>query len=296
MDTRLLETFAAVAEELHFGRAAKRLHIAQPAVSRQIRRLEDELGVQLLIRDRRSVTLTEAGQLYLTEARTILSRLEVAQQEARRAEGGEIGSLSVGYQQMFVLHGIFPEAVRIYRERYPSVALQMRELYTSKQLEALLEGDIDVGLLTLPVTAKGLDAESLFEMPVMVALPPSHPLSTKEQLALEDLSEEPLVMFPRWQASEFHDVLTGACREAGFVPQVVVEANSLPGIVGMVEAGIGAGFVASNNSESEQQRPGVVYKEITALDVQMRGGLAWRSENDKPVLNGFLEVVREAYL
>jgi len=131
MDTRLLETFVAVAEDMHFGRAAKRLHIAQPAVSRQIRSLEDELGVQLLIRDRRKVILTEAGQAYLGEARTILSRLEIAQQEASRAERGEVGSLSVGYSQYFIIHPIFPEAVRIFRERFPDVELQMQELYTS---------------------------------------------------------------------------------------------------------------------------------------------------------------------
>jgi DNA-binding transcriptional LysR family regulator len=296
MDTRLLETFVAVAEELHFRRAAERLHVAQPAVSRQIRRLEDELGVQLLIRDRRKVMLTEAGQAYLGEARTILSRLEVAQQEARRVERGEVGSLSVGYTQLFVMHGVFPETVRLYRERFPGVELQMRELLTSEQVEALLEGNnIDVGLGTLPVTAEGLRTETLLEEPLVVALPANHPLTTKKQVVLEELADEPFILFPRWQAPEFHDLLIGVCREAGFVPQVVVEATSLPSVASMVAAGIGVAFVARITFESGLQRPRVVYKEIDECDIRLRGGLLWRPENETPVLRGFLEVIREAF-
>jgi len=291
----LLETFVAVAEELHFGRAAKRLHIAQPAVSRQVKRLEDELGVQLLVRDRRRVVLTEAGQIYLREARTILARVELAQQEACRAERGEIGSLFIGYSPFFIIHPVFPEAVRLYREHFPDVGLQMQELYPSEQVVALLEGVIDVGVLWLPVADEGLHVgETTLEEPLVVVLPANHPLASSDKVALEDLAEEPFVLFPRWQGPGVHDVFTGVCREAGFVPQVVVEANSVQGMVSMVATGIGVSLVPLSVCESGLQRPRVVYKEITNLDVRAQEGLAWRSDDDSAILKEFLEVVREA--
>ena len=293
MDTRLLETFVAVAEGLHFGGAAKRLHIAQPAVSGQIRRLEDELGVQLFIRDRRKVILTEAGRAYLKEARPILARVDLAQQEARRAERGEIGTLSIGYSQYFLIHSVFPEMVRLYKERFPGVVLELRELFTSEQVEALLGGDIDVGLVTLPVADEGLRLETLLEQPLVAALPDNHPLASNTQVALEVLADDPFVLFPRRQAPGVHDLITGVCREAGFVPQVVMETNSMQGIVGLVAAGIGVSLLPLNPSESWLQRPGLIYKETAHFDLRVEMALAWRSEDETPVFKGFLEVVRE---
>lgn len=292
MDTRLLETFVAVAEELHFGRAAKRLHIAQPAVSRQIRHLEDELRVQLFIRDRRKVILTEAGRVFLREARKIVSWVELAREQARRAERGELGNLSIGYSQYFTINNVFPEAVRLYRERFPAVALQMHELLPAQQVEALVEGDIDVGLVWLPVAAPSLRVETLFEESIVVALPANHPLAGNAQVALEDLAEEPFVLFPRWQSPGQHDLITDVCREAGFVPRVVMEANTMQSMASMVVAGHGVSFLTLNAYE----KPGLVYKEIARHDLRAKAALAWRSEDDKPVLNGFLDVVRKAYL
>ena len=293
METRLLETFVAVAEELHFRRAAQRLHIAQPAVSGQIRRLEDELGVQLFIRDRRKVVLTEAGRAYLGEARTILQRVALAQQVARRAKRGEIGSLTLGYSACNI-HSVFPEAVRLYRERFPRVVLEMREMVTAEQVKALLGGHIDVGLVTLPVAAEGLRVETVLEEPLMAALPDNHPLaSSNAQVMLEDLADEPFVFFPRWQAPGVHDLITGVCREAGFVPQVVMETNSMQGIVGLVAAGIGVSLLPLNPSESWLQRPGLICKETAHFDIRVEMALAWRSEYETPVLKGFLEVARE---
>ena len=293
MDTRILRSFVTVAEELHFRRAAERKHMAQPALSRHIKRLEEELGVQLFIRDRRKVVLTEAGRVYLREARTILARIELAQREALRAERGETGSLSIGYAQFFIINSLFPEAVRLYRERFPAVALQMHELLPAHQVEALLEGDIDVGVLWLPVADEGLREETLFEEPLVVALPANHPLASDEQVALEDLAEEPFVIFPRWQAAVKHDLITGACLEAGFVPQVVVETNSIQGMVSMVATGIGVALATLSVSESGLQRPRVVYKEIAQRDIRVRAGMAWRSEEETPVLKGFMGVIRE---
>jgi LysR family transcriptional regulator, hca operon transcriptional activator len=139
MDTQLLRGFVMVAEELHFRRAAERAHLARPALTRQIKRLEKELGVQLLVRDRRKVLLTEAGRAYLEEARVILERVDLAEQVVRQAGRGEIGSLPFGCEES-TLYSIFPEVVRLYKERFPGVALDLREMPTAEQTEALLRG------------------------------------------------------------------------------------------------------------------------------------------------------------
>jgi DNA-binding transcriptional LysR family regulator len=292
MDTRLLSSFVVVAEELHFGRAAERAHLAQPALSRQIQRLEEELGVQLFIRDRRKVVLTEAGRAFLEEARTILDRVSLAQQVACRAARGEIGNLSLGYSE-YNVHSLFPEAVRLYRERFPGVVLEMPELVTAQQVEALLGGDIDVGLVTLPVATEGLCVEKVLEEPLGAALPDNHPLASNAQVALEDLANDPFVLFPRWQAPGHHDLITGQCREAGYVPQVVLEANSRQGIMSLVAAGLGVSLLTLNPADSRLQRPGLVYKEIAQPDIRVGTGLAWRAEYETPALKGFLGVARE---
>jgi DNA-binding transcriptional LysR family regulator len=128
----------------------------------------------------------------------------------------------------------------------------------------------------------------------VATLPANHPLASSAQVALEDLAEDPFVLFSRWQSPGQHDLITGVCREAGFVPQVVVEANSMQGMASMVAAGIGVALVTLNASESGLQRTGLVYKDIAQRDIRMRGGMVWRSEDETPVLKGFLEVAREA--
>jgi DNA-binding transcriptional LysR family regulator len=142
------------------------------------------------------------------------------------------------------------------------VTLEVRELFTAEQVEALLGGEIDVGLVTLPVAGEGLRVETLLKEPLVAALPANHPLASKAQVALEDLTEDPFVLFARWQGPGVHDLITGVCREAGFVPQVVMEANSVQGVLGLVAAGMGVTLVLPGPSESSLQGPGVVYKEI----------------------------------
>jgi DNA-binding transcriptional LysR family regulator len=290
MDTRLLKSFVTVAEELHFGRAAERAHLAQPALSRQVQRLEEKIGAQLLVRDRRKVVLTKAGRAFLKEARTILERVDLAQKEARRAERGEIGSLSFGYDEC-TLYGIFPELVRLYRKRFPGVTLELREVCTADQVGALLGGELDVGLVEEPVEAEGLRVETLLEEPLVVALPDEHPLAAKPEVVLEDLADERFVLFPRWMRPALYDVLTGMFREAGYVPNVVQEAQTKQTMVGLAAAGVGVVIV--NASVSRLRRPGLVYKEIAQSDAKVATALAWRPEQETAELRGFLEIARE---
>jgi len=144
------------------------------------------------------------------------------------------------------------------------------------------------------VAAEGLRVETVLEVPLVAALPDNHPLASNAQVALEDLADDPFVLFSRWQGPGVHDLITGVCREAGYVPNVVMEANTVQGVVGLVAAGIGVTLVLPPRSESSLQGPGVVYKEIAQRDIRVRAGMAWRSEDETPVLKGFLGVVREA--
>jgi DNA-binding transcriptional LysR family regulator len=237
---------------LHFGRAAERLHIAQPWVSRQIKRLEEELGVQLFIRDRRKVVLTEAGQAFLKEAWLILERVDLARQAVRQAGRGEIGSLVFGYEET-TLYSIFPSIVRLYKERFPRVALDMRDMPTAEQTEALLRGEIDVGLVQEPATPEELRVETVLHELLIAALPDSHPLADEPQVALEDLADDPFVSFPRWTRPGCHDLITGLCREAGYVPNIVQETETKQSLVGLVAAGIGVSLL--NASVRCLQRP-----------------------------------------
>lgn len=291
MDTQLLGSFVAVAEELHFGRAAERTRVAQPALSRRVRRLEDELGVTLFVRDRRKVSLTAAGSAYLEEARAILERLDGAREVARQAGRGEVGHLCFGYE-LDEIYGDFPEIVRLYRQRFPGVTLELREMRTSEQAEALFSGEIDVGLLHSPPGVVGLETEVLSEDPLVIALPNYHPLAATRKVRLGDLAGEPFIFFPRPNSPGVHDQWTGMCRDAGFSPRIVQEAESKQSMMGLVAAGIGVAFLPT--CVRILSRAGLVFKDINHPHARLATALAWSGKRETPVVQCFLEVAREA--
>ena len=291
METELLKSFVAVAEELHFGRAAEKRHIAQPALSRHVQRLEGELGSNLFDRDRRNVALTEAGRIYLGEARAILERVEGARRRVERARRGEVGEISFGYEAA-TLYNVFPDIVRLYRERYPNVALFLHEMVTEDQISAHAEGRIDVGLIHPEFTPEGLEGEIVFREPVVVALPDTHPLAGEARVEVSDLAADPFILFPRRFGPKKHDNMVGLCAAAGFAPNIVQEAESKQGMVGLVAAGIGVSLLPA--SVSSLRRSGVVYAEIDDADRWMEMGLFWNPERMTPVLKGFLDTARDA--
>src|SRR5215475_15690071 len=170
MEFRHLRSFVAVAEELHFGRAAARVHIVQPALSRQIRALEDEIGIRLFERDRRRMALTPAGTAFLDEARSLLEHADRAVEAARRADRGELGSLRIAYVPAMVSTGL-PEIVRSFRQRYPGVDVRLQEMTPATQVEALLGERVDVGFVRGPIHEPALAAETVLEEPLVAALP-----------------------------------------------------------------------------------------------------------------------------
>jgi DNA-binding transcriptional LysR family regulator len=245
IELRHLRYFTAVAEELHFGRAAERLGIAQPPLSQQIKSLEELIGHPLFER-RPQVRLTTAGEALLEVARRTLAQVEEGLELTRRAGRGEVGRITVGFAAS-ILTTPLPEILRAYREQYPGIELRLRELSSAAQAAALAEGSIDVGFVREAVV-QGSDfiCEPILREEFMAVLPPSHPLAERGQLPLTDIAEEPFVHFPRAVAPALFDQIADACRRAGFRPRVVQEAQEWLTILGLVEAGLGVSLVPAS--------------------------------------------------
>ena len=288
MELRHLKYFVAVAEELHFGRAAAKVQITQPVISDQIRRLEQELGVKLFFRTKRTVKLTEPGKIFFIEAKQILARVEKAVSAVQKADRGELGSLTIGYTGP-ALYSVLPKIIRTFRDRYPQVELVFKEICTNDQVKALNSGDIDVGFLHPPI--KG-DFEFILIMTesMILALPEDHPLTTFTQVPISKLSNQPFILFPRQEGPYLYSRILSICQQAGFSPQVVQEVTPQPTIIGLVAAGIGVSFVSS--SLQSINRPGVVYRELDVLTPELELVAAWKIEKVSPVLQKFLTVVR----
>jgi DNA-binding transcriptional LysR family regulator len=288
MELRHLRYFVAVAEELHFGRAAARLGIAQPPLSQQIRQLERELDVELFARVGRRVGLTAAGRIYLGEAREILHRVERAGIAARRAARGETGALAVGVVPS-ATYGLMPRVFRTFRARHPDVAFSVAVLSSGRQVEGLRAGQLQLGFVRPPFGDETLAAETVHEEPVAVVLPTGHPLAARRALPLARLAAEPLVLFPRDPRPSWYDFVLGLCRGAGFEPTVAQEAADLATAMALVAAGIGVTVVPA--SVKDLRRSGVEYRD---LDPAPRTRLvALRRPEPDPVVQRFLAVVRE---
>jgi DNA-binding transcriptional LysR family regulator len=288
MELRHLRYFIAVAEELHFGRAAQRLHISQPPLSMQIRALEEELGLTLLKRTQRHVSLTHAGRSFLQEARQILSRLDQAVMLARRTARGEVGELVVGFISV-ADYNVLPLVLREFRRRFPLVNLALRESTTDAQIRDLLAGHIDVGFVLPPVNEPALETRSILREPLIAALPERHPLARKPgRLALEKLQNAPFILFPRTNAPGLYDDIVSCCRAAGFSPLVAQEAIQMQTIVSLVSAELGVALIPA--SLTNLRRTGVTYKELKQTTPETEVRLAWRRGDERPALRVFVDV------
>ncbi|WP_059002118.1 LysR family transcriptional regulator [Leptolyngbya sp. NIES-2104] len=285
MELRHLRYFVAVAEELHFGHAAQRLQIAQPPLSQQIRQLEQELGVELLYRTKRTVRLTEAGQAFLQQARQILVQSEQAIEVAQRASRGEVGRLAIGFVGSATC-SLLPDVVRSFRRQFPDVRLLLHEMTTSEQLEALHDDRIQIGFLCPPINDAELSVETVLQESFVAVLPEVHPLATQTQLSLASLAEESFILSPRHLGSGFHDQIIRLCQQVGFMPQVTQEAIQMQTILSLVAAELGVALVPA--SLQTLQRAGVVYKPLEGQTLDVELAMVWRSANSSPVLHQFL--------
>lgn len=289
MELRSLRHFVTLAEELHFGRAAKRLAMTQPPLSQSLGKLERELGVRLLERTRRKVALTPAGAAFLEEARATLARAAQASEAARRAARGETGRLTVGFLAA-TAYTLLPLILRDFARAFPGVKLELRELLLPRQVEALLRAEIDIGLLRPPVAEAELESETIVTEPFVVALPARHPLGALGRIPAGRLAGEPFVLFPRQPGLVFHDIVMDYCLRAGFRPRVAQEANQTHTVVGLVSAGIGVALVPA--STRKIRLAGVVYRPLRGAAPRSRTALAWRRGDASPVVKAFLDVAR----
>lgn len=288
MELRQIETFVVLAEVLHFGQAAQHLRIAQPQVSRRIKQLEDELGVLLLHRDKRNVGLTEAGKVFLIDAKTLIRDAAAARQRARENALGRRGKLDISLITSAML-GVLPRILAEFRARHPEVELRLEEMGSSVQPEGVSTGVSDLALCYPSARADpDLDRVDFDREPLLAVLPRAHPLAGRSEILLSDLAGEPWIMFPRANSAPIYDRVIAVCHKAGFSPHVVQEAGPIHTRLGLVAAGVGVHMV--QQSWRQMPYPGVVYLP-TRPTATMRLSCYWRRRNPNPVLKPFLEIL-----
>ena len=296
IELRHLRYFIAVAEELHFGRAARRLHLSQPPLSQQIRRLEELLGYPLFVRTSRAVRLTSAGEVFLERAQRTLRKMDEDVEAMRCVGRGEAGTLGVGFIGSGMLTTI-PAMLGLYRARFPRVNLQLREMYTSGVIRSLREGSLDVGFLRDGGPTEGLEVETLFTEPFLAVLPAKHPLARRSKLALDpaELADEPFVFFSPTAGNRAYEKPVSICEAAGFRPRVVQEAPQWLTIMRLVGAGLG---VSIGPACTERIRtPEVVCRRFRTpagrTQAQSEIELARRTGDDRPIVDAFCRLARE---
>ena len=285
IELRVWRQFLAVAQELHFGRAALRLHMSQPPLTQAIALLEQRLQLQLFERTKRYVALTPAGVALVPEVRELLQRAQALPAHARAAATGELGRLRLGFVST-VGFALLPEWVRALRERHPGVQLELVEATGDVQLLALERGEMDAGFM---LHAPGFSPASLVwqlisSEPLVLAVPQQHALASVAELSLDAVLAEPLVIFPRHIAPSLFDAVFALYHGAGCLPQVAQEAIQMQTIVNLVSAGLGLAWVPA--SVQQFQRPGVVYRSVQGPVPQCETSLVWVRSN--PALERFL--------
>jgi DNA-binding transcriptional LysR family regulator len=292
MELRHLRYFVAVGEEQHYGRAAERLHLAQPALSRQIQDLEEEIGVKLFDRLARGVKISAAGASFLDDARRILQQVNDAAMRAGRVARGQSGVLRVGFTESASWHGVVPDSFRQFRQRQPDAELQLYPTASLEQIEAVRAGRLDAGFVfSMPKSDRELDQIPVAIHHLVLATPKGHPLTKVRKLRLRDMSEAAFVWFPRRQSPAYYDRLMHECFRGGLkAPNIVQEAVDQATILSLVSCRLGVAFV----SDATRWRcpAGVVLLPVTDLNLPLPFALIWRKGNSSPVLARFVADVQ----
>jgi DNA-binding transcriptional LysR family regulator len=239
MELRQIRSFLSIAETLHFGRTAELIHLSQPALSLQIRALEEEIGVRLFERNRRKTTLTAAGLAFRDDAVAALSQLEQAIRRARLAASGKLGLLRIGFVST-AGNEILPNIVRQFRESNPQVEFSLRNILTAEQVQMLESGSLDIGFLRVPIGEHSdLDVVTVHREPFVLVVPSSHKLAKRKRVRLREAADQDFVMYERPYAPGFHDLILGILRDAGIAPNVSQTAVEIPTLISLVASGMG---------------------------------------------------------
>ncbi|MGE8279295.1 MAG: LysR substrate-binding domain-containing protein [Stenotrophomonas sp.] len=295
LELRHLRYFLAVADTLHFGRAAERLGMSQPPLSQQIRQLETLIGAHLFVRSHRRVQLTPAGKLLQEQAREILQRVDGAVDMVQRAQRGESGELRIGLTRAIPLLPQIPRAFFAYRQQHPQVQLQLREMNSLRQIDALLADELDVGIIRRRVLPPELTTTHLLDDPLVLVLHATHPaLAGKDpataRFALRQFALDPFVGFSRDAGAGIHDHVITLCRNAGFSPRIVQEAGESSTLISLVAAGLGVCVLPSSCSHIQVE--GACFVALSDRGAASEIQLAWRRESVTPLLRQFIALLR----
>ncbi len=284
MELRQLKYFVAVAEELNFRRAAEKLYMQQPPLSRQIRQLETELGVELFHRTKRSVSLTEAGQALLNEARLTLAQAQRAVNAAQKAQ--TTNNLTIGFS-LCAFDRVLPEIIKTFRQNYPENLVNLTEMSKEKQIKALLTNQIDIGFCYAPINQPELDSVTILSEPLVVVLPPEHYLVQQEQIELRSLYAESFILCPKNVKADVHQQIIQLCAQAGFQPKIVQEASPPEVLLRLVESGMGISLT-TGNSEA-RHKANVVYRPLVEPVPVLKIAAVWHKKQQSLVLSHFIE-------
>jgi DNA-binding transcriptional LysR family regulator len=288
IELRQLRQFIAVAEELHFRRAAARLNMSQPPLTATIRRLEEIVGATLIERGNKVIALTPAGKEFLIHARAAIVRADVAVHSAREVAQGRVGTLAISYVGS-AMHGRLAQHLRAYRAAFPDVRLVLEEQTTAAQIEAIRLQRYDVGFVLPPIAEDPNLALRDFDRDTFaIALPAKHARASCEYLTLADLAAEGFVMWPAAQGAGFHRQAIALCRKAGFEPNIVQEARQMHGILALVAVGLGVGLVPASMAGSRPDE--VVFRPLSHEAASFTVAACWRRDNANPALRSFLDL------
>jgi DNA-binding transcriptional LysR family regulator len=290
MDRRRLQCFVALAEELHFNRAAIRCGISQPGLSQQLQQLEGQLQVQLLYRNKRRVSLTKAGETFYLEARQLLRSMDRAVQLARETQSGNIGRLVIGATApaLFIL---MPEIAQRIGAALRGVTLDIREMTTAQQEEALRRREIHAGIVHPPLDDATLSCRTLTTIPFDVVMSSRNPLSAQNEVSLRDLARQRLIIFPRQIGPRLYDHVLSMCTQEGLSPEDIVEATPAQSIIAMAASGIGVGFIASKLQQYD--RPFAAYRKLSGRAPVLPLGVAHVVDNVSPALARLIDITVE---
>ncbi|MDR3426575.1 MULTISPECIES: LysR family transcriptional regulator [Silvimonas] len=294
MELRQLRYFVAVAEELHFGRAAERLEMTQPPLSQQIQALEQDMGVRLFNRTNRRVELTQAGRSFLNDARLILKQLDQAVEQAVRAHRGQSGELRLGITGSAPFTAVFARSIHDFRESHPAVQLTLREMTTPHQIDALMERRLDIGVIRPIAVPDALQIIELLQEPLVIAMHTSHPAAQGDPavpVSLEQFAHDGFVMFPRGIGITLAEQVWHLCRDAGFTPNIVQEARETSTQIALIAAGFGVGIMPALQQRIQVET--VAYRTIDHPAARTAVWLVHRRESQPALVQAFLERVRD---
>lgn len=293
INSRILKQFIAVAEELHFGRAAERVNIAQSPLSQAIQKLEAHIGTALFVRNKRAVSLTSAGKVFLEEARQWLKYEQLAIARAQYAKDGDIGHLSIGFIGS-VGYGFMPSLINNFRRGRPEMRLRLVEMTTLDQIEHLKNRDLDLGLLRTPLAEQTslIETRLYARDTLMVALPKTHPLSRQKSVKLKQLARESFVAFSKEKVPAAHAQLISACSTAGFYPDIAQECSQVASVICFVAAGLSVALIPSNLTALIHSKVHYLPLSDKSEFLDQEISIAWRKGDDNPALTAFLSAAR----